>query len=147
MSGLSEQQVLAALRQITDPDRGKDIVSLGMISGVQLREGHVGFAIEVDPQRGPKLEPLRKAAEKAVEALPGVLSVTAVLTAQKPGGAATGPRPAPPQGHAHAHGAPGRPHVPRLPARRRARGHAQLHRGGRRQQLRGAHRRVDCVEL
>jgi ATP-binding protein involved in chromosome partitioning len=106
MSGLSEQQVLAALRQITDPDRGKDIVSLGMISGVQLREGHVGFAIEVDPQRGPKLEPLRKAAEKAVEALPGVLSVTAVLTAQKPGGAATGPRPAPPQGHAHAHGAP-----------------------------------------
>jgi ATP-binding protein involved in chromosome partitioning len=106
MSGLSEQQVLAALRQITDPDRGKDIVSLGMISGVQLREGHVGFAIEVDPQRGPKLEPLRKAAEKAVEALPGVLSVTAVLTAQKPAGAAAAPRPAPLQGHAHAHGAP-----------------------------------------
>jgi ATP-binding protein involved in chromosome partitioning len=105
MSGLSEQQVLAALRQITDPDRGKDIVSLGMISGVQLREGHVGFAIEVDPQRGPKLEPLRKAAEKAVEALPGVLSVTAVLTAQKPAGAAAAPRPAPLQGHAHAHGA------------------------------------------
>jgi ATP-binding protein involved in chromosome partitioning len=106
MSGLSEQQVLAALRQITDPDRGKDIVSLGMISGVQLREGHVGFAIEVDPQRGPKLEPLRKAAEKAVEALPGVLSVTAVLTAQKPAGAAAAPRAAPPQGHGHAHGAP-----------------------------------------
>jgi ATP-binding protein involved in chromosome partitioning len=105
MSGLSEQQVLAALRQITDPDRGKDIVSLGMISGVQLREGHVGFAIEVDPHRGPKLEPLRKAAEKAVEALPGVLSVTAVLTAQKPAGAAAPPRPAQPQGHGHGHGA------------------------------------------
>ncbi|HUC63914.1 MAG TPA: iron-sulfur cluster carrier protein ApbC [Stellaceae bacterium] len=102
MSGLSEQQVLAALRQVTDPDRGKDIVSLGMISGVQLREGHVGFAIEVDAQRGPKLEPLRKAAEKAVEALPGVLSVTAVLTAQKaaaPGRAAPQPQP-----HGHAHG-------------------------------------------
>ena len=63
MSGLSEQQVLAALRQVTDPDRGKDIVSLGMISGVQLREGHVGFTIEVDPKRGATLEPLRKAAE------------------------------------------------------------------------------------
>jgi ATP-binding protein involved in chromosome partitioning len=101
MSGLSEQQVLAALRHVTDPDRGKDIVSLGMISGVQLREGHVGFAIEVDAQRGPKLEPLRKAAEKAVEALPGVLSVTAVLTAQKPAPGRAAPQPQP---HGHAHG-------------------------------------------
>ncbi|HZB94012.1 MAG TPA: iron-sulfur cluster assembly protein, partial [Stellaceae bacterium] len=98
MSGLSEQQVLAALRQVADPDRGKDIVSLGMISGVQLRDGHVAFAIEVDPERGPKLEPLRKAAEKAVEALPGVLSVSAVLTAQKPAPGRQAPPP-PPHGH------------------------------------------------
>ncbi|HEX7970518.1 MAG TPA: iron-sulfur cluster carrier protein ApbC [Stellaceae bacterium] len=105
MSGLSEQQVLAALRQVVDPERGKDIVSLGMVAGVQLREGHVGFTIEVDPQRGPRLEPVRKAAEKAVEALPGVLSVTAVLTAQKAAGAAP-PRAAPAHGHAHGHGAP-----------------------------------------
>ena len=103
MSGLTEQQVLAALRQVVDPDRGKDIVSLGMVAGVQLREGHVGFTIEVEPQRGPKLEPLRRAAEKAVESLPDVLSVTAVLTAQKAPGAAA-PRPAPAQAHGHAHG-------------------------------------------
>ena len=102
MSGLSEQQVLAALGGIVDPDKGKDIVSLGMVSGVQLRDGHVGFAIEVEPQRGPKLEPLRKAAEKAVEALPGVLSVTAVLTAQKPAAAPRAPQP-----HGHAHGQAG----------------------------------------
>jgi ATP-binding protein involved in chromosome partitioning len=98
MSGLSESEVLAALRRVIDPDKGKDIVSLGMISGVQLREGHVSFAIEVEPQRGPRLEPLRKAAEKAVEALPDVLSVTAVLTAERPA-----PRQsAPPQGRAGA---------------------------------------------
>jgi ATP-binding protein involved in chromosome partitioning len=84
MAGLSEQQVLAALRRVVDPEKGKDIVSLGMVTGLQLREGHVGFALEVGPERGPKLEPLRRAAEKAVEALPGVLSVTAVLTAQRP---------------------------------------------------------------
>src|SRR5690348_3014395 len=103
MSGLSEPQVLAALRQVVDADKGKDIVSLGMVSGVQLREGHVGFTIEVEPERGPKLEPLRHAAEKAVESLAGVLSVTAVLTAQRaPGGAAA--RPGPAHGHGHAHG-------------------------------------------
>jgi ATP-binding protein involved in chromosome partitioning len=100
MSRLSEQDVLAALRQVIDPDKGKDIVGLGMISGVQLRDGHVGFAIEVEPQRGPKLEPLRKAAEKAVEALAGVLSVTAVLTAHRPSAPAR-----PPQPHAHGPGA------------------------------------------
>ncbi len=109
MSGLSEQDVLAALRRVIDPDKGKDIVGLGMISGVQLRDGHVGFAIEVEPQRGPKLEPLRKAAEKAVEALDGVLSVTAVLTAQKPSAA---PAARPPQPHAHAHGSPAKALVP-----------------------------------
>ncbi len=53
-----------------------------MVSGVQVREGHVAFAIEVERERGPRLEPLRKAAEKAVEALAGVLSVSAVLTAE-----------------------------------------------------------------
>ena len=109
MSAVTQDRVVAALREVIDPDRSQDIVSLGMISGVQVREGHVGFAIEVDPQRGPKLEPLRKAAERAVERLEGVLSVTAVLTAEaKParGGGTPAPSQAPARGRA-AHGAPG----------------------------------------
>src|SRR5215831_6378321 len=82
MSAVTEKQILDALGRIPDPDKGNDIVSLGMVSGLVIRDGNVAFAIEVDPERGPRLEPLRKAAEKAVEDLPGVLSVTAVLTAQ-----------------------------------------------------------------
>jgi ATP-binding protein involved in chromosome partitioning len=101
---VTEQQVLDALAAVRDPDRGGDIVSLGMVSGVVARDGNVGFAIEVEPARGPHLEPLRKAAEAAVEALPGVVSVTAVLTAEAaPRGAA--PRPAPPV-HTGAHARP-----------------------------------------
>jgi ATP-binding protein involved in chromosome partitioning len=69
-----------------------------MVSGLVVKDGHVGFTLEVDPQRGPALEPLRKAAEQAVDALPGVLSVTAVMTAEKPAGAAGQ------AGHQHAHG-------------------------------------------
>ena len=42
-----------------------------MVSGVVVRDGNVGFAIEVEPERGARLEPLRKAAEQAVEALAG----------------------------------------------------------------------------
>jgi ATP-binding protein involved in chromosome partitioning len=82
MAAITEKQILDALSTVPDPDRGGDIVSLGMVSGMAIRDGNVAFSIEVEPERGPRLEPLRKAAEKAVEALPDVLSVTAVLTAQ-----------------------------------------------------------------
>ena len=43
-----------------------------MISGVVVKNGNVGFAIEVDPAEAQALEPLRKACEQAVRALPGV---------------------------------------------------------------------------
>src|SRR5437764_14020180 len=90
---VTEKDILAALAAVRDPDKGADIVALGMVSGVVVRDGNVGFAIEVEPERGPRLESLRKAAEKVVEALPGVLSVTAVLTAEAaPHGAPAGPQ-------------------------------------------------------
>ncbi len=92
MSTVGEQQVLDALRRVRDDERGGDIVSLGMVSGLAVRDGHVAFALEVDPARAERLEPLRKAAEEAVDGLPGVLSVSAVLTAQKAAPVGRGPR-------------------------------------------------------
>ena len=83
MSAISEATVLAALKAVKDPARGEDIVSLGMVSGLIVKDGNVGFAIEVDPRQGAAMEPLRKAAEKAVHDLAGVTSVTAVLTAER----------------------------------------------------------------
>jgi ATP-binding protein involved in chromosome partitioning len=96
---LTNERIMAALAQVIDPDRNRDVVSLGMISGLIVKDGHVGFTLEVDPKRGPQLEPLRKAAEQAVDQLPGVLSVTAVMTAEKVGAA-----PASSHDHAHDHG-------------------------------------------
>jgi ATP-binding protein involved in chromosome partitioning len=83
MSQVTESAVLDALRTIVDPVRKADIVSLGMVSGLVVRGGNVGFSIEVDPARGNALEPLRQAAERAVQALPGVTSATIVLTAHR----------------------------------------------------------------
>jgi len=94
MAAVTEQQILEALGRVVDPEKAADIVSLGMVSGVVVRDGNVAFAIEVEPERGPRLEPLRKAAEKAVEALPDVLSVTAVLTAQTAAHGRPAPQPA-----------------------------------------------------
>ncbi len=100
MSGPVKEDVLAALSGITDPAKGKDIVSAGMVSGLVVKNGAVGFALEVDPARGAALEPLRKAAEDAVKGLDGVTSVTAVLTAHssEPGAApqAVAPKGPPP---------------------------------------------------
>jgi ATP-binding protein involved in chromosome partitioning len=102
MASVTEAHIRDALRAIPAPDGGGDIVARGMVTGLVLKGGNVGFSIEVDPRQGSKLEPLRKAAEKAVEQLPGVLSVTAVLTAHRGSGpAAAQPQP---HGHTHAHG-------------------------------------------
>jgi ATP-binding protein involved in chromosome partitioning len=112
MSEAIQERILAALKAVKDPERGADIVSLDMVKGLVVKDGHVGFSIEVDSRRGPKLEPVRKAAEKAVEALPGVLSVTAVLTAHSAGRAAP-QAPAQGQGPGYGHGQPdAKPLVP-----------------------------------
>ncbi len=83
MSGVTEANIIDALKQVIDPDRGADVVSLGMISEVIVKDGNVAIAIEIDPADSEKKEPLRQSCEDAVEALPGVLSATAVLTAER----------------------------------------------------------------
>ena len=79
----SEQQILDALKAVRDPERDNDVVSLGIISGIIVKDGNVGFSIEVDPNHAERMEPVRRACEDAVHALPGVLSVTVVLTAER----------------------------------------------------------------
>jgi len=94
MAPVSEEQVLEALRGVRDGARG-DVVALGLVENVQVREGHVLATIAVAPEEGEAKEPLREACERAIDALPGVLSATVVLTAhsagQRSGGAAAAP--------------------------------------------------------
>lgn len=68
------KKALAALATILDPDQ---------ISGLTCHKGHVTFAIEVDPDQGPTLEPLRQKAQLLVEQVDGVKQATAVLTAER----------------------------------------------------------------
>ena len=77
----TRDDILRALDGIIDPVSGRSVVHEDMVQGLLLRDGHVGFALEVDPRRGRAAEPLRQACEEAVMRLEGVLSVTAVLTA------------------------------------------------------------------
>ncbi|HXR95512.1 MAG TPA: iron-sulfur cluster carrier protein ApbC [Rhizomicrobium sp.] len=92
-SPATRDDILHALDQVIDPVSGRSVVQQNMISGLTLRGGHAGFALEVPPQQGPAAEPLRAACEAAVAKLPGVLSVTAVLTAHRPAPAQPQPPP------------------------------------------------------
>ena len=106
MAHPTRDDVLKALDQVIDPVSGRSVVHQGIIQGVVARDGNVGFAVEVDPARGRGAEPLRKACEDAVAKMPGVLSVTAVLTAHE-AHAQHRPRPPEPRAQQGPQGVPG----------------------------------------
>jgi len=95
MAEVTIERIEDVLKKIIDPESGKDIVTNGMVTGLQTRDGHVAFALEVDPAKGAKLEPLRKEAEKAVFDMEGVLTATVVLTAEKKSNGGGQPQAAP----------------------------------------------------
>jgi ATP-binding protein involved in chromosome partitioning len=66
---------------VTDPDLGRDIVSLGFVKDVRVANGSVGFTIELTTPAGPVREQLRQQARQAVAALPGVGAVNVTMTA------------------------------------------------------------------
>jgi ATP-binding protein involved in chromosome partitioning len=93
---ITKEQVLAALAEVIDPDRGQNVVALKMVSGIVVKGGNVGFALEVAASEAAAKEPLRLACERAVLALPGVTSATVVLTAERaPGGGQARPATSP----------------------------------------------------
>ncbi len=99
----TKDQVLAALAAVKTPD-GAALPQSGKLSEVVANDGKVFFSITVDAAVVPQWEPVRKAAEAAVRAIPTVKSAMVALTGERAPGA---PRAAPPRaaapGHGHAH--------------------------------------------
>ena len=92
---VSKPLVLDELRRIKGPDLEGNIVDLGLVSEILVKDDRVYFSITVPAARAEELEPLRKAAETVVGKVPGVSGVTAVLTAEaaraSPAGASARP--------------------------------------------------------
>src|SRR5215813_5318435 len=78
---LERDAVLNALRVVNDPDLRRDIVSLGFIKDLSLKDGNVSFTIELTTPACPVKDQLREQATAAVRALPGVASVDVRMTA------------------------------------------------------------------
>ena len=100
-SPLDEAKVRDALATVPGPDGEGDLVSLGHVGGVTVDGAKVFVSLAVPASRARELEPLRIKAQSAVEALPGVEKVIAVMTGEVRGGdaqrVAAPPRPAAPQ--------------------------------------------------
>ena len=82
MPEVKKESVLEALKSVTDPDLGRDIVSLGFVKEVKLCGGAVGLTIELTPPACPAKEQMKQEAEQAVLALPGIDQVNIDMTAQ-----------------------------------------------------------------
>lgn len=104
---LTKQEVLATLEGVKSPE-GMPLPKTGALSDIIVTDGKVFFSINVDAAAVQSWEPVRKAAEAAVKATPGVTSALIALTAERaPGAAAPRPQQPPPQqpqGHRHGHG-------------------------------------------
>src|SRR6266852_6826881 len=88
---VTKEQVLAALNGVASP-AGIPLPETGTLSDVVAGDGKVFFSISVDAGEVKAWEGVRKRAEEAVRALPGVQSALVALTAERK---AAPPRPPP----------------------------------------------------
>jgi len=52
MPAVTRDDVLKALERVVDPASGQSVTASGMVEGLVVKDGNVGFALEVDPARG-----------------------------------------------------------------------------------------------
>ncbi len=91
---LSEATLRAALGRVPAPGGG-NLGSAGLIDAVQVKDGLVHLALRAERSTAGAMEQARLQAVAALSALPGVLNVTAVLTAHRPAPASPSPAPGP----------------------------------------------------
>jgi ATP-binding protein involved in chromosome partitioning len=80
MTSLNLDTIREALSVIRGPN-GAELLSAGQIQGLTLRDGAVSFVLDIGTASPDTMEPARQACIRAVEAVDGVKSVTAVMTA------------------------------------------------------------------
>jgi ATP-binding protein involved in chromosome partitioning len=73
----------AALAAVIDPATGKDIVSAGLVEGVQVRGGLVQATLRTERERARQMEGVARAAEQVLARQPGVTNASVVLTAHR----------------------------------------------------------------
>lgn len=74
-TGPSEQQVMAALSTVKDPELHRDIVSLGMVRNLAVRDGEVSLTLMLTTPACPLRDTIQRDVEQALRHVPGIKSV------------------------------------------------------------------------
>jgi ATP-binding protein involved in chromosome partitioning len=93
---VTKDDVLTALAGVKGPD-GQPLPATGKLSDIVVTDGKVFFSMTVEAAAVQAWEPVRKAAETAVKAVPGVVSALVALTGERAAAAARPGAPAPGQ--------------------------------------------------
>ncbi|MDG1996794.1 MAG: Mrp/NBP35 family ATP-binding protein [Emcibacteraceae bacterium] len=83
MSDVKREQLLEALKTIINPKNNQNIVDSGIIQGLVIKDGNVGFALNIDPNDVEEMEKLRLSCDQLLLQIYGVQKVTSVLTAER----------------------------------------------------------------
>ncbi|NIZ13756.1 Mrp/NBP35 family ATP-binding protein [Phaeobacter sp. HF9A] len=78
---ITRDAVLDALKTLSDPVSGSDIVAAGIVRALTLEGANIRFVLEIDPAKSELYAPIREQAEALVTNLPGVEKVSALMTA------------------------------------------------------------------
>jgi ATP-binding protein involved in chromosome partitioning len=111
---VTADEVRERLKAVKGPD-GADLIASGKLSDIAVTGGKVFCSLTVDANAAKAWEPVRKAAEDAVRALPGVSSVLIALTAERAGAQRPGETPVrPPQTDGAVRTVPGIPGIDKV---------------------------------
>jgi len=83
MTEIKQEQLMNILKSVSHPGKGVDIVSLGMVQGLAIRDGEVSFALNINPAEAEVMEQVRKKCDAKLGAIAGISKVVSVLTAQR----------------------------------------------------------------
>jgi ATP-binding protein involved in chromosome partitioning len=84
----TREQVVEALKSVAGPDNRTPLPDSGALAGISILEDKVYVTLAVAPELAQASEPMRRAAQAALAALPGVAAAIVTLTAEKSADAA-----------------------------------------------------------
>ena len=83
MSDVKRELIIEALKTINHPSLNKNIIDLGIVQGLVIKDGAVGFALNINPNDAEIMEKVRQNCDQLLLQISGVDKVTSVLTAER----------------------------------------------------------------
>jgi metal-sulfur cluster biosynthetic enzyme len=81
---VTRDQVTRALREVVDPELGMSIVELGMVYGIDVRDGAVAVTMTLTAPGCPLHDVMPRWVREAVARIPGVETVDVAVTFDPP---------------------------------------------------------------